>query len=131
MTTDLTPADREAVVLDLVSHGVPWSIARPANLRHARDIPDAVFLAAIEVAGRPWGVTMVWDLCTELERRGFRAGLLVSGQPQRPVPEKIVRAKASRLIDRQLMEGCPCGCRGDFKLTDTGREYLAVEGLTP
>lgn len=40
-------------------------------------------------------------------------------------PDKVVLAKARRLIRRGLMDGCDCGCRGDFVLTDAGRELLA------
>jgi hypothetical protein len=116
--------ESEAITRDLVRHGVPWSIARGPNLHHARDISDATFLAAVEAAAMPWGKTMVGDLCVELERRGFRAAPTFSGHRQPAVPGKIVRAKAARLIGRHLLDGCPCGCRGDFELTPTGREYL-------
>lgn len=96
------------------------------NLQHARDIPDAAFLDVIEIAGGPRGQwVMVHEVCAELERRGFRAAAMRSGQPQDIVPAKIVRAKAARLIERGLMDGCTCGCRGDFELTDAGRAYLA------
>ncbi len=38
--------------------------------------------------------------------------------------EKLVRAKMRSLIDRGLVSGCACGCRGDFELTSKGREQL-------
>ena len=31
-------------------------------------------------------------------------------------PEKLRLAKMRRLIERGLVEGCACGCRGDFLL---------------
>ena len=30
------------------------------------------------------------------------------------LPNKLVRSKARSLIRRGRLEGCPCGCRGDF-----------------
>jgi hypothetical protein len=33
--------------------------------------------------------------------------------------------KLQSLIDRKLIDGCTCGCRGDFELTPAGRASLA------
>lgn len=41
------------------------------------------------------------------------------------VPYKILMAKLNKLIKRRLIEGCGCGCRGDFYLTPAGRELLS------
>ena len=38
------------------------------------------------------------------------------------VPAKILRAKLHALIRRRLIDGCVCGCRGDYRL-----RQLAVE----
>lgn len=35
-------------------------------------------------------------------------------------PEKLVLAKMAMLIRRGLVDGCTCGCRGDFEITDKG-----------
>lgn len=40
------------------------------------------------------------------------------------VPEKLVLAKLKQLIKRGLVNGCGCGCRGDFEITDKGCEFL-------
>jgi hypothetical protein len=39
-------------------------------------------------------------------------------------PRKLALAKMRMLMNRDLVDGCDCGCRGDFVLTDKGREYL-------
>lgn len=39
-------------------------------------------------------------------------------------PEKLHLAKMRQLIKRGLVEGCGCGCRGDFYLSEKGKEYL-------
>lgn len=43
------------------------------------------------------------------------------------VPEKLGLAKMKQLIRRGLVNGCGCGCRGDFEITDKGRAFL-IEG---
>jgi hypothetical protein len=42
-------------------------------------------------------------------------------------PTALARAKMQRLIDRGLVSGCTCGCRGDFELTGKGRELTETE----
>lgn len=39
-------------------------------------------------------------------------------------PLKLVRATMSKLIRQKLVDGCLCGCRGDFYLTPLGIQYL-------
>ena len=90
-----------------------------------KDIPDASilrFLAELpaRVGAHPWPpgrgalpvddprcyITSIWP--------AFPAG----------VEHRLVLAKMRRLCDRDLVDGCPCGCRGDFKITDQGRALL-------
>lgn len=40
------------------------------------------------------------------------------------VPEKLALAKMKRLIDRGLVNGCTCGCRGDFEITEKGLQAI-------
>jgi hypothetical protein len=40
-------------------------------------------------------------------------------------PPKVLLAKLRRLVARGLLDGCACGCRGDFEITDRGKEILA------
>lgn len=44
-------------------------------------------------------------------------------------PEEVILAKASRLIQRGLLTGCDCGCRGDFELTESGRDAIRSAGF--
>lgn len=39
-------------------------------------------------------------------------------------PEKVALAKMHALIRRGLVDGCACGCRGDFTITDKGRSLM-------
>lgn len=40
------------------------------------------------------------------------------------VPEKLRLAKMRMLIRRGLVDGCDCGCRGDFTITEQGMASL-------
>lgn len=41
------------------------------------------------------------------------------------VPEKVLRAKLRAMNKKGLVHGCGCGCRGDWYISETGREFLA------
>jgi hypothetical protein len=72
-----------------------------------KDIPDEAFLEAVRrCPGSPLlGARNRWEVHAELE---VTAGSL---------PENLFLAKTRRLIARGLIDGCACGCRGDFTLT--------------
>lgn len=93
------------------------------NLRHARDIPDRVFLGSV-APDKFYKSTTVGELVTHLELMGFRAAPTFSGRKQSIVPRKLVIAKAERLEARGLIDGCTCGCYGGFYLTEAGRKWL-------
>jgi hypothetical protein len=92
----------------------------------ASDITDEAFLAAIDEAcrvrtevegGNPWTSATRWDVAAVLAGHPEHVG----GPPQEypNMPEKVVLAKAKRLIRRGLVDGCACGCRGDFERPGT------------
>jgi hypothetical protein len=41
-------------------------------------------------------------------------------------PEALILSKMKKLIKQNLVSGCPCGCRGDFEITNKGKELIAV-----
>lgn len=43
-------------------------------------------------------------------------------------PYKVGLAKMRQLIKRGLVQGCGCGCRGDYEITDDGKAYLSGSG---
>jgi hypothetical protein len=65
----------------------------------AKDIADEAFLDAVRQADAKHGCVTYWHVAELLE-----------------APEKVVLAKARRLISRGLLDGCTCGCRGDFEV---------------
>ena len=38
-------------------------------------------------------------------------------------PYKVLRAKCARLVKRGLLDGCTCGCRGDFYVIGGPLDY--------
>jgi hypothetical protein len=39
-------------------------------------------------------------------------------------PEKVVAAKLRKLLKKKMIDGCPCGCRGDWTVLPKGEEIL-------
>lgn len=44
----------------------------------------------------------------------------------RGTPPKLVRAKMNKLMLQGLIEGCPCGCRGDYEINEKGSSTLSL-----
>lgn len=42
------------------------------------------------------------------------------------INDKLALAKMRQMIKKGLVDGCGCGCRGDFEITEKGREVLAT-----
>lgn len=63
-----------------------------------------------------WKLDPHWVLIWEIELR-FKQ-----------FPPKVVAAKLKALVRRGLLDGCTCGCRGDYELTYDGEVRL---GLIP
>ncbi len=95
--------------------------------RHARDIPDLVFMRAVVLARRQHGDRLQpatrWDVEQVLAGRPLPRGDF-DGIPG--VPSKVVLAKFRRVKGRGLADGCDCSCRGDFELTAVGELMLMV-----
>src|SRR6266704_311959 len=86
------------------------ALARP----QAKDIADMATLRVSDGLGRQrhcW--TSPWDVA-----ENFPA-----------FPEKVVAAKLKSLHRRGLVTGCPCGCRGDWELTDAGYDVIDIDTL--
>jgi hypothetical protein len=87
----------------------------------AADIPDEAFLAAVKQADdirrrRRQGFASRWDIAAILAGHPEHVGTAESCQDFPAVPAKVVLAKARKLIRRHLLNGCACGCRGDFTI---------------
>jgi hypothetical protein len=45
------------------------------------------------------------------------------------IPFNLLKAKLKKLYKKELIEGCTCGCRGDYTLTLKGRCRIISEEL--
>ena len=73
------------------------------KLWQAKDIPDDAMLDAVEKNMRPIG-SPTMDIASDF-----------SG-----IPFKVVNAKLNQLRKRGFLDGCACGCRGDWTVIDNG-----------
>lgn len=80
-----------------------------------KDIPDRPVLEFLKKLGGVWAT---WFDC-EPRLQNTVLHSMPSGTPR-----KLVLAKMRTLMRRGLVDGCGCGCRGDFELTDKGRAFL-------
>lgn len=39
-------------------------------------------------------------------------------------PPRLVLAKMAKLIKQGLVDGCACGCRGDYEITPKGHRFI-------
>lgn len=76
-----------------------------------KDIPTRPIIEFIDSLGR-------WATMFE----GYDNSVMNVMPPD--IPEKLAKAKMARLIKHGLVNGCTCGCRGDFELTAKGKLYL-------
>lgn len=82
-----------------------------SKMLQCKDIPDAPILAVIARQQHKSGG--VWLCAWYLEPY------------YSDFPDKLFRAKMGSLIKRGLVQGCACGCRGDYELTKKGVVSLA------
>lgn len=78
----------------------------------AKDISDTRVLDSLRATVNPWGTSLLEDVQNALS----------------DFPPKVVRAKLSSLIRRKVIDGCTCGCRGDFEILHQGRSMRSTFG---
>lgn len=67
----------------------------------AADISDAIMLEAVAAEMTGIGAS-IWEVAKHFP----------------DVPFKVVRAKLDKLVRRKILNGCCCGCRGDFTIKE-------------
>jgi hypothetical protein len=91
-----------------------------AQVMQAKDIPDEGFLDYV------WRHN-VGELPDYFGRMEPHWGQLYDTAEFMDVPWKVVKAKAASLMRRRLMDGCPCGCRGDYNIPYTPVSWGFIE----
>ncbi|USN14653.1 hypothetical protein PAPPERLAPAPP_02830 [Brevundimonas phage vB_BpoS-Papperlapapp] len=96
-----------------------WTGPMPRQLKDIPDLPIVQFVTALDGV---WG-TWCWTDTVHADPQFW----FHSVAPLFPedIPEKLLRGKMANLIRRGLIDGCPCGCRGDYEATDKGRAFVA------
>lgn len=79
----------------------------------AKHVPDLPVLKFLKSMGDQWATNGPLE---------FAHSVLHAMPPE--IPRKVAVAKMASLIKRGLVNGCPCGCRGDYHLTAAGEEFL-------
>lgn len=77
-----------------------------------KDIPDVPILHFLAKQSR-------WSTHGE----GYSMPTVQNAMPS-GTPVKLQVAKMKMLVRRKLVNGCGCGCRGDWEITEKGLEYL-------
>lgn len=88
--------------------------------KHIPTLPVLRFLAKLEASGRLGGT---WFGISNDRRGELFDNSVQHGMPP-IVVDKLALAKMRSLKRKGLVDGCTCGCRGDFTLTDKGRALL-------
>jgi len=82
-----------------------------------KDIPT---MPILEFIGKHGGIGCNW--CWLHDERCVRHAMPAGSI----LPDRLVLAKMRKLIAKGYVDGCDCGCRGDFELTDKGREAIMM-----
>ncbi|MDO8728356.1 MAG: hypothetical protein Q7K26_00525 [bacterium] len=86
----------------------------------AKDIPEVAVLQFLESLN---GAPATWFD----NEGGLFANSIQHGMPA-GIPPKIALAKIAAMIRKKLVDGCACGCRGDFIIAVKGRVVLVSTG---
>lgn len=92
----------------------------------AADITDEAFVKSVKEAIRRrnlgdasdhvWATATRWDVAAVLAGHPELVGTDKAHKGFPGLPPKVVLAKAKRLVGRQVIDGCTCGCRGEFEV---------------
>lgn len=74
----------------------------------AADLDDRLVLMVVKILTKDKLALTIWEVCGSFYY----------------APPKVVHAKLRKLIRRGLLDGCYCGCRGDFQLTEAGHALI-------
>ena len=78
-------------------------------IAQCKDIPDGPILAFLRQHQGRWAT---WG-------EGYSMPTVRDAMPH-GTPDKLQIAKMRQLMKRGLVDGCPCGCRGDYEITPKG-----------
>lgn len=85
------------------------------RLPQAKDVPEAVIMGLLgSVLGVWW---TAWKIPGQDHGPyGHSHSLPVAAPELAAFPWKVLNAKLASMRRREMIDGCPCGCRGDWRL---------------
>ena len=86
---------------------------KTATMLHCKDIPDRPILEFLAQKPEKFHTWCDWE------------GMDVKVAMPEGVPHKLAWAKMNRLMKRKLVDGCDCGCRGDYVITRKGLAFVS------
>lgn len=86
------------------------------------DIPTADILNYLATRQGDW--TMLWF--GHFKGKDDSISDVYYAMPEN-TPHKLALAKMRNLYRRDLVDGCPCSCRGDWEITDKGLEMIKAK----
>ena len=87
-----------------------------------KDIDTTIVLEYLSERQGKW--TQLWGY--ESHTDTFPDDDVVLSMPKN-TPYKLALAKMKKLHSKGFVGGCPCGCRGDFEITDKGLSFIGKE----
>lgn len=91
--------------------------APPSRVMQCKDIPDRPILEMLAKNPKQWHT---W----------YDGKWNVREAMPPDTPPKLVLAKMRMMIRRGVVDGCPCGCRGDFVITEKGLAEISHDSKT-
>lgn len=83
-----------------------------------KDIPDKEM---IDLVDRLWNVPRVYEVNGKLEFfYANGASIFDICKVWDAIPQKLILAKLKKLIEQKKIDGCACGCRGEFTVIREG-----------
>ena len=86
------------------------------TIRQCKHIPDKPIMEFLLENKGHW---CNWNFGDERDVR--------NSMPKNLSSEKLILSKMRQLMKRGLVDGCDCGCRGDFEITTKGEEWLSLQ----
>lgn len=97
----------------------------------AKDLDDKVILKCLAQFQGQWCTWGEKEYCDPKTGMPYMPNIQLKTYPQSVVPTKVFLAKMRSLMKRKLVGGCPCGCRGDYEITDKGLELIGEKRIKP
>jgi len=95
-----------------------------------KDIPDEMILNFLADRQGQWTSLWYGYFLTHKSHDGKPVEDVFLAFPP-DTPHKVIKSKMKSLCNRGLLGGCPCGCRGDFEITDKGLQKIGRKREKP